>query len=44
MVVNYNEETVAKSIGTTQIDVEESRASSYEEGNKSFANKYCIIM
>lgn len=44
MVVNYNEETIAKStIGTTQIDIDESKTS-YEEGNKSLANKYCVIM
>lgn len=44
MVVNYNEETVAKStVGTTQIEIEENKTTC-DEGNKSFANKYCVIM
>lgn len=47
MVVNYNEETVAKStVGTTQIEIEENKTTCdvTNQQNKSFANKYCVIM
>lgn len=45
LVVNYNEETVAKStVGSTHIDMEESKTSSEEGKSSSLVNKYCVIM
>lgn len=45
MVVNYNEETVAKStVGTTHIDMEESKMLGEEGKPSSLVNKYCVIM